>query len=231
MSGTRQGRRVAEGSRPVRHHRGVQRQGPRRRGPRAGAGEDAREAIVAAARVEFAQHGFGAATLRSIAARADVDPALIHHYFGTKMGLFQAVLALGVDPTREALPAMLDGPRDEAGRRIVRTFLTMYEDPQFREPVLAVMRTAMTSPEVAALAASFLQETMLRGLVTLAVGPDPGRQVALAMSHLMGTMLGRHVLGLTALQGDVEALVDELAPVVQRYLDGEHRDTAGRAAP
>ncbi|MCU0283270.1 MAG: TetR family transcriptional regulator [Candidatus Nanopelagicales bacterium] len=205
----------------------MQRPAPRRRGPRAGAGEDTREAIVAAARVEFAQHGFAGTTLRSIAARAGVDPALIHHYFGTKMGLFQAVLALGVDPTRQALPAMLDGPREEAGQRIVRTFLTMYEDPQFREPVLAVMRTAMTSREVAALAASFLQDTMLRGLVTLAVGPDPARQVALAMTHLMGTVLGRHVLGLAALQGEVDALVDELAPVVQRYLDGAHRDVTG----
>ncbi|MCU0300803.1 MAG: TetR family transcriptional regulator [Candidatus Nanopelagicales bacterium] len=207
----------------------MQRQAPRRRGPRAGSGEDTREAIVAAARVEFARRGFDAATVRSIATRADVDPALIHHYFGTKMGLFQAVLALGVDPTRAALPAMLDGPRDEAGRRIARTFLTLYEDPEFREPVLAVMRTAMTSPEVAALAASFLQDTMLRGLATLAVGPDPQRQVALAMTHLLGTMLGRHVLGLTALQGDVDVLVDELAPVVQRYLDGAHRGAADPA--
>jgi AcrR family transcriptional regulator len=200
----------------------VQQPTPRRRGPRTAPGEDTREAIVAAARVEFAHAGFGATTMRAIAARAQVDPALIHHYFGTKMGLFQAVLALGIDPTREILPAVLEGPREEAGRRIAGTVLTMYEDPQFREPVLAVVRTAMTSQEVAAVAASFLQEVMLRGLATLAVGPDPERQVTLAMTHLIGTVLGRHVLGLAALQGDIEVLVDELAPVVQRYLDGEH---------
>lgn len=193
---------------------------PRRRGPRPGQAPGTREAIVAAARAEFGDRGFSGATMRSIAARAGVDPALIHHYFGTKQGLFSEVLLIGMGPARQALPRMLAGPRDEAGRRIVRTFLELYEDPSVRDPMIALMRSAMTSPEAAALAASLIGEEMLPRVATLAVGPDPQRQVALVMTHLLGTMLGRHVIGLPALQGPVEALVDELAPVVQRYLDG-----------
>jgi AcrR family transcriptional regulator len=192
----------------------------RRRGPRPGAGSDTREAIAAAARAEFAERGFAGATIRSIAARAEVDPALIHHYFGTKVELFQEVLALGVDPTSRVLPEMLDGPRDQAGERIVRAFLSAYEDPAFREPILAVMRTAMTDPEIAGLAGSFLQDALLARVASLAIGPDAQRRVALAMTGLVGTMLGRHVIGLAALQGPVDDLVAELAPVVQRYLDG-----------
>jgi AcrR family transcriptional regulator len=195
---------------------------PRRRGPRAGAGPDTRDAIAAAARAEFSERGYAAATIRSIATRAEVDPALVHHYFGTKSELFQGVLALGFNPVRVALPTMLAGPQPEAGARIVRTFLTLYDDPSFREPVLALMRTAMTDPEVAAMAASFLQEAMLPHVATLARGPEPERRVALAMTHLMGTMLGRHVIGLDALQGPVEDLVAQLGPVIQRYLDGTH---------
>jgi AcrR family transcriptional regulator len=180
-------------------------------------------AIAAAARAEFSERGYSGATVRSIAARAHVDPALIHHYFGTKAELFQAVLVLGFDPARAALPQMLAGPREEAGARIVRTFLSLYEDPQFREPIVALMRTAMTDPEVASIAATFLQGSMLPQVATVATGPDAHRRVALAMTHLMGLVLGRHVIGLDVLQVPIEDLVAEVGPVVQRYLDGTQR--------
>lgn len=194
----------------------------RRRGPRRGA-PDTRAAIAVAARAEFAAHGYAGTTIRSIAARATVDPALVHHYFGTKAELFQAVLDLGFLPIRSTLPRMLDGPRDQAGERIVRTYLALFDDPNVRQPILALMRTATTDPQVAATMATMIQEILLPQLVGLAVGPDPRRQLILAMSHLAGTMLARYVLGLEPLQGSGEELVAELAPVVQRYLDGTYR--------
>ncbi len=204
------------------HNGAVPTTSPRRRGPRPGAGPDTREAIASAARAEFAERGYAGATIRSIAAEAGVDPALVHHYFGTKAGLFQEVLALGFEPARAALPHMLHGPQDQAGMRIVRTFLSLYDDPAFREPVLALLRTAMTDPEVAAIVGRYLQDAMLPQVTHLAVGPDPQRRVALAMTQLVGVVLGRHVLGLDSLQGSVEDLAAELGPVVQRYLDGTH---------
>ncbi len=196
---------------------------PKRRGPRPGAGTATREAIAAAARLEFAERGFAGATIRSIATRAGVDPALVHHYFGTKQALFREVLALAVAPIQAALPTVLDGPREAAGQRMVRTMLALYDDPGFREPVLAIIRTAMTDRQTAAMAATFLQEAILPRVAPLAVGPEPEARVALAITSLVGTMLGRHVLGLAALQAPAEDLVAELGPVVQRYLDGTHK--------
>ena len=194
----------------------------RRRGPRGGS-SDTRAGIRLAARAEFAERGYAGATIRSIAARAEVDPALIHHYFGTKAKLFREVLDLGFDPLRSVLPAMLDGPREQAGERITRTYVQLFDDPRVREPLLAIMRTATVDPEAAATAAAAITEVLLPRLATLAVGPDPRRQVVLAMTHLAGTMLGRYVLGLAPLQCPAEDLVAELAPVVQRYLDGTYR--------
>ena len=219
--GSRRTRGPSDG--PARQNGGVTTAGARRRGPRPGAAADTRESIAAAARAEFAERGFGGATIRSIAARAEVDPALVHHYFGSKMDLFREVLSLDVDPARTVLPAFLDGPREEAGERIARAFLTTYEDPEFREPVLALMRSAMTDPQLAKMAGSLLQDALLPAVTSLGLGPEPERHVALAMTHLMGTVLGRHLVGLAALQGPVEDLVVELAPVVQRYLDGTNR--------
>ncbi|WP_400994733.1 TetR family transcriptional regulator [Agromyces sp. GXQ0307] len=47
----------------------------------------ARARIVAAALDRFAAHGYDAATMRDIAARAGVSTALVTHHFGTKQAL------------------------------------------------------------------------------------------------------------------------------------------------
>ena len=64
---------------------------------------DTRSVILAAARSRFAEVGFDKASIRSIAAAAGVDSALVHHYFGTKHDLFVEVVALPV-------PNALKGP-------------------------------------------------------------------------------------------------------------------------
>ena len=53
---------------------------------------DTRAAILGAARELFAAHGFAGTTVRAIGARAQVDPALVHHYFRTNDDLFLAAL-------------------------------------------------------------------------------------------------------------------------------------------
>ena len=73
------------------------------RGRRPGA-PDTRAAVLAAARAAFAAKGFGGTTIRAVAADAGVDPALVHHYFGTKDDLFLAAMELPVDP-REVIGA------------------------------------------------------------------------------------------------------------------------------
>ena len=65
-----------------------------------------REAILAAARDAFAERGYDKATIRQIAAGAVVDPALVHHYFGTKEQLFLATVEAPFDPTK-LLPEIL----------------------------------------------------------------------------------------------------------------------------
>ena len=72
--------------------------GPRRAGRRAGESRT-REAILEAARRDFGQHGYDGATIRGIAASAGVNPALIHHFYGTKERLFAAAMQLPVLPS------------------------------------------------------------------------------------------------------------------------------------
>ena len=76
--------------------------------------QDTREAILSAARDAFAERGFDAASIRTIAAAAEVDPALVHHYFGTKDQLFLAAMQVPIDPNK-VIPAVLAGGLDGVG--------------------------------------------------------------------------------------------------------------------
>ena len=53
-----------------------------------------REAIADAARAEFLEHGYTATTIRAVARRAEVDPALVYHYFTDKVTLYTSTLSL-----------------------------------------------------------------------------------------------------------------------------------------
>ncbi|MGO9658515.1 MAG: helix-turn-helix domain-containing protein, partial [Acidimicrobiales bacterium] len=57
-----------------------------------------RQAVLDGARRLFAERGYDGASVRDIAVAAGVDPALVHHYFGTKQELFLSVLGAPVDP-------------------------------------------------------------------------------------------------------------------------------------
>lgn len=187
----------------------------RRTGRRPGAG-DTRGEILTAARQVFAEKGFDKATIRGIARAAAVDPALVHHYFETKEGLFVAAMRLPIDPA-QMVPLVLDGPREEVGERLVRFILTVTSDAQAREPVLALLRSAMTNEQVLGMIREFITNAILYKVAD-GLGLSHLRMEA-AFGQLIGVVLARYVLALEPLaSADLEELVELLAPTVQRYL-------------
>ena len=79
---------------------------PRRRG-RPSAGDAAvREALLATARRLFLARGFAAVTIRQVAAAAGSSPAMIHYYFGDKLGLYRAILEQAFEPVALELHRM-----------------------------------------------------------------------------------------------------------------------------
>ncbi|WP_208798503.1 TetR family transcriptional regulator [Microbispora triticiradicis] len=190
---------------------------PRRPGRRPGTA-DTRGEILAAARRVFAEKGFDKATIRGIAREAGVDPALLHHYFDNKEGMFVAAMELPADPST-VVPMLLAGPREEIGERIVRFILTMTADPSARERVLGVMRTAMVNEQAVGMIREFFGTAIL-GRVAEALGVPPLRAEA-AFAQMFGVVMIRYILGMEPMaSADNEELVALLAPVVQRYLDG-----------
>src|SRR3954468_4972611 len=100
-----------------------------------------REGILDSARHLFASRGYDGTTIRGIATAAGVDPALVHHYFGSKDQLFLAAVEAPADPA-ELLPAVLAGGRDRLGESVVRLLLSIWDVPM-RSAGLALVRSAV----------------------------------------------------------------------------------------
>jgi len=192
-----------------------------RRGPGRPADEaDRRGAILGAARSEFAARGYDGASLRAIAARADVDPSLVHHYFGSKEGVFVAAMALPFDPARD-LPAALAGDVDGLPERLGRLFFSVWDDPAGREPLLALLRSAVTNQAAAGMMRQFVGSALLGRLAELVPGPDAPLRAEAAVSQLVGAALLRYVLEVEPLASlPAEDLVTLLVPAVRTHLVG-----------
>ena len=184
------------------------------------AGESrSREQILTAARESFASRGFAGSTIRGIAAAAGVDPALVHHFFGTKDGLLAAALALPTD-VPAALAEVLAGDHATVGHRFTRFYLGLWEDPATGEALRAMIRSAMTNEQATGLLREFISTQLLSRLGgALGGGADAELRVALASAHLVGIAFARHVLCVGPLATiDPARLTDHVAPTIQRYL-------------
>jgi AcrR family transcriptional regulator len=178
--------------------------------------------VLAAAREAFAERGFDGATIRGIATAAGVDPALVHHYFGTKDALFLAAVEAPADP-QDLLPEVLAGGPDALGENIVRMFLRVWDGPA-QAGGLALVRSAVGSEWTARLLREFLVARVLRRVVATLDVPARERQArgALVASQLVGLVMTRYVLRLEPLASAApESLVAALAPTLQRYLTGQ----------
>ena len=193
---------------------------PARRGPgRPADGGDRRTAILSAAREQFAATGYAAASVRGIARQAGVDPALVHHYFGTKEQVCVAAMQLPFQPG-EMLPQVLAGDPDGLGERLVRLFLGAWDSPEFRAPMLGMLRSAMTGEQGAAMLREFVG-TALIGRVAEALGPVDPLRVQAAAAQMVGVVILRHVIRLEPLaSASVDDVVALIAPAVQRHLLG-----------
>jgi AcrR family transcriptional regulator len=180
-----------------------------------------REAILAAARGAFAQVGYDRATIRDIAAAAGVDPALVHHYFDDKEGLFIAAMALPLDPER-IVAAVTDGDPDGMGERIASLLLLLWDNTETRNPLLALVRSAVSNDNAARMLREFVTAAILTRVTKELGVPDAELRASLVASQIIGLAIGRYIVGIEPLaSAPRETLIAALAPTIQRYLTGD----------
>jgi AcrR family transcriptional regulator len=194
----------------------------RRRTGRRPGNPDTRDAILAAARQAFAERGYDGASIRAIATSAGVDPALVHHYFGTKEQLFLATVEVPIDP-RELLPQVVAGGREEIGERLVRTFLSVWDSPTGKAGA-ALLRSAMSSEWTARLLREFLVTQILRRILRLVELPPAEAPIrtSLVASQMAGLAMTRYIIRIEPLaSAPPELIVATVGPTIQRYVTGD----------
>jgi len=192
-----------------------------KRGPGRRPGDSGtRQAILDAARARFAEHGWDRATVRAIAGDAGVDPALVLHFFGSKQVLFTAAMSWPFD-TEAAVEQVASGPRSQLGRRLAAFFLSIWEDPERREPLTVMLRAATTNEQAAALLRESLMTLFLAPLGERLEMPDAELRMSLCSSQLIGLGTARYVLAFEPLASLApERLVELVGPNLQRYMTG-----------
>lgn len=161
-----------------------------------------RQQIIDAARPLFAARGFAETSVRAIAREAGVDPAMINHWFGSKEGLFQAILDLPIDPIT-AIAGVADGPVEQIPQQLLDRFLAVWEDPELSDAMAIVLRRALDDPD---------QRLLLRGNVVHQFIAEPlraalarrdpataDRRVALILTQMLGVIVARKVVGVEPL--------------------------------
>ena len=191
------------------------------RGRRPLGSPDARRAVLDAARELFAELGFERTTMRVVAARAGVDPALIYHYFGDKDGLLFAALQPPVDEA--TVFAGLADAGDRAGEELVRRLVKLWEEhPEVREQMAAILRTGLSHDHAGRLLRDILSSFILAALGGVLAGDRRELRVALIGSQIGGLMLARYILKVPGTAAaSPEELVQAVGPTVQRYLTGD----------
>jgi AcrR family transcriptional regulator len=180
-----------------------------------------RQAILQAAQEAFCEHGYDRASIRAIAHQAKVDPALVHHYFGTKQRLFVAAVQFPFQPA-EVIDRLLGGDPGTVGERLVRFILRIGEDQANRDAVIGLLRSAATTEHAATLLREFASEAIIGWMAADLDPPNPRLRPTLVASQLIGLFMLRYIIKVEPLaSASVEEVVAAVAPTVQRYLTAE----------
>lgn len=198
------------------------------RGRRSG-GTRSRDDILRAATALFAEHGFEGTSVRAIAARAQVDPALVRHFFGSKEALFLALLNEATElSTRQTAPPS-GGVR---ATDFVVAYLHLWDSPETGPLLIGLVRSALAS----ATGAPAIKEALTRHLTQSCAAPlKPSLDEASAEllgTQLLGLAVGRYLLQLPHLAAlSTDELAERTSPAVQSYLEGNSRSRKTRPEP
>lgn len=174
-------------------------------------------------RRRFHAEGYAAVSLRSIAAEAGVDPALISYHFGSKVGLFGATLELAANPP-EILANVLQGPPESMPERLIATMVTVWDDPVAGAPLRLLATEAINDPQVGRLFREMIEREILGRIAAHLGGRQAQQRATAAGSQLAGLIFLRYVIRAEPL---ASMSVDELV----RHLSPSLRTALGPSAP
>lgn len=181
--------------------------------------------IVAAARDEFAQNGWAGTTIRAVARAADVDPALVYHYFGAKEGLLDAATT---PPQKwsENVAKTWTTPIPDLGRALLQTMMAAWADEEVGPMLRAILLTAAHEPSTRERLRQVVEGSLM-GVSQLG-GDDHDRLIrsGLISSQIMGLALMRYVWKVEPVASMTEdEVLAAIAPNLQHYIEGDLKES------
>jgi AcrR family transcriptional regulator len=169
--------------------------------------------ILAAARERFAESGYEAATIRAIAADANIDPSMVMRYFGNKDQLFAAAAEFDL-----RFPDLSGVPPSELGTALVSHFLARWEDD---DALVVLLRSATTNAEAAQRMKDIFAAQLMPAIAKFVPPQDAPRRAGLIATQVLGMALCRFILRLPPVVAmSREDLIEWLGPTLQRYATG-----------
>ena len=173
--------------------------------------EQTKAVILTAARKRFAESGFERATIRAIAADANIDPSMVMRYFGNKAQLFAAAADFDL-----AIPDLSDVGPGHLGARLVTHFVDRWERD---EALVVLLRSSATNAQAAQRMREIFAGQLLPVIAKMKP-VEPQRRAGLIATQVLGLALCRYVLRLPPVVGmSRDEIVSWLGPTVQRYLE------------
>jgi AcrR family transcriptional regulator len=168
----------------------------------------------------FGAQGYDRTSVRQVALEAGVDPALVIHYFGSKLELFVAAAELPAPPG-EVVARLVEGPRRSAGARLASFVVDTLESDAGRQRMLALVRAATSEPEAGRLLRERVSADLLEPVADGLGGEHAAYRASLVMMHIVGLAMARYVIAIEPLASlPPEQVVAELAPRLQVCLTG-----------
>lgn len=174
--------------------------------------------MLAAAQRAFLARGYRAATMRAIAAGAQVDPALLNSRFGSKRGLFVAALGNPFDPAGR-VAAALAGPADALSERLARAALDALREPRQRAAMRVMVAEALADEQLRVLLAEYVDREIVDRIADRVGGAHAHERARAVVSVLAGIVFTRHFVG-------VPSLIAAVSPEDVRRLEAAIRAAA-----
>jgi AcrR family transcriptional regulator len=177
--------------------------------------------ILAAARNAFAQSGWAGTTLRAVAREADVDPALVYHYFGSKQGLLDAATT----PPQKWLDNVAQTwttPVNELGSALLRLMLGSWADDDIGPVLRAVLQTAAHENSTSEKLRNIVERSLMGVSQLGASEADRLVRSGLISSQIMGLAMMRYIWRIEPLASmSDDEIVTAVAPNLQHYISGD----------
>ena len=174
-------------------------------------------AILKAAQQLFADPGYERATVRDIAARAAIDPAMVIRYFGSKEALFAQATAFDLK-----LPNLGAIAKPDIGRTLVGHFLDVWEGSPSNSSLISLLRAAASNEDAAGAVRAIFGGQVVPMLAQLVPPAELPLRAGLVATQIMGLAVTRYILKVPPVVAmDRAEIVRLLGPTMQRYVVGK----------